>query len=76
MVPPETVALPELTAAERREARRAGHPVRWSRLDAAENVEASRAAHRGDDGPLRAMLDRLVDGAGGTGAPGPRTPAD
>jgi cell filamentation protein len=38
----------------------AGHPVRWSAMDPEENVTASRAAHEGDDGPLRAMLDKLV----------------
>ncbi|MBX6752545.1 MAG: Fic family protein [Micromonosporaceae bacterium] len=38
----------------------AGWPVDWSRLDRDENIDASIAALRGDHGPLRAMLDRLV----------------
>lgn len=42
-------------------ARDAGHPVRWALMDPAENVEASRAAHRGDTAPLRRMLDRIVE---------------
>jgi cell filamentation protein len=43
-------------------ARAAGHPVRWVAMDPDENVDASRAAHlHGDRGPLRRMLDRLVD---------------
>lgn len=41
-------------------ARDAGHPLRWSAMDPAENVAASRAAHEGDDARLRAMLDKLV----------------
>jgi cell filamentation protein, protein adenylyltransferase len=41
-------------------ARDAGHPVHWVAMDAAENNAVSKAAHEGDDGPLRAMLDRLV----------------
>lgn len=42
-------------------AREAGHPIRWSAMDPAENVAASRAAHRdSDNAPLRAMLDKLV----------------
>lgn len=38
----------------------AGHRVRWAAMDRARNVAASRAAHRGDTGPLRTMLDGLV----------------
>lgn len=39
----------------------AGHPIRWAAMDPAENVAASRAAHRDDDtAPLRALLDPLV----------------
>ncbi len=41
-------------------ARDAGHPVRWSAMDPAENVAVSRAAHEGDVARLRAMLDKLV----------------
>lgn len=41
-------------------ARDAGYPVRWAAMDAAENVAASRAAHRGDISPLRALLDKLI----------------
>lgn len=36
----------------------AGHPIDWSDLDEAENVEASEASFRGDLGPLRRLLDR------------------
>jgi fido (protein-threonine AMPylation protein) len=46
--------LPHLQAFHRR--------IRWIALDPAENVRASVAAHEGDLGPMRAMLDRLVDG--------------
>lgn len=43
-------------------ARDAGHPLHWSGMDSAVNVVASQAAHRsGDLGPLRRMLDELVD---------------
>jgi cell filamentation protein len=41
-------------------ARDAGHPLRWSAVDPAENVAASRAAHDGDNARLHAMLDKLV----------------
>lgn len=41
-------------------ARDAGHPLRWAGMDATENVAASRAAHAGDIGPLRALLDKLI----------------
>lgn len=41
-------------------ARQAGWPIDWSGLDTQENVDASVASLRGDNGPLRAMLDRLV----------------
>lgn len=37
-----------------------GHPVRWSGLDAAENVAASGAAHAGDTAPLRTLLDKIT----------------
>jgi cell filamentation protein len=42
-------------------ARDAGHPIRWVGLEAEENAIASKAAHEGDDQPLHAMLDRLVE---------------
>ncbi|MDT7575166.1 MAG: cell filamentation protein [Pseudonocardiales bacterium] len=42
-------------------ARDAGHPIRWVGLDAEENAIASKAGHEGDDQPLHAMLDRLVE---------------
>ena len=42
-------------------ARAAGHPVRWTGMDPAANVAASRAAHvDGDTAPLRALLNSLV----------------
>ena len=41
-------------------ARDAGYTVRWSAMDPAENVVASRAAHEGDVARLHAMLDKLV----------------
>ena len=37
------------------------HPIRWTAMDPAANVAASRAAHLdGDTGPLRALLDSIV----------------
>lgn len=53
-------------------ARDAGHPLRWARLDPAENTAASRAAHRGDTTPLRRMLDGLVEPARPGGTTGAR----
>lgn len=38
----------------------AGWPVDWSDMDGDENVEASVASLRGDNEPLRRMLERLV----------------
>jgi cell filamentation protein, protein adenylyltransferase len=38
----------------------AGHPIHWAAMDPAENVAASKAAHDGDNGALRTLLDRLV----------------
>jgi cell filamentation protein len=40
--------------------RDAGWEIDWSGLDPEENVTTSIAALRGDNGPLRAMLDRLI----------------
>jgi cell filamentation protein len=39
----------------------AGHHIDWVRMNPEENLTASIAAHRGDLGPLRMMLDRLID---------------
>jgi cell filamentation protein len=42
-------------------ARAAGHPIRWTAMDPAANVAASRAAHLdGHTGPLHALLDTIV----------------
>ena len=41
-------------------ARQAGWPIDWKGLDADENVEASIASLRGDNAPLRTLLDGLV----------------
>jgi cell filamentation protein len=38
----------------------AGWPIDWSGLDAEANVEASIASLRGDNAPLRTLLDDLV----------------
>lgn len=40
--------------------REAGWPVDWSTLDPAENEAASMASLRGENAPLRAMLEKLV----------------
>jgi cell filamentation protein len=40
--------------------REAGWSIQWRAIDPEENVDASVASLRGDNGPLRAMLDRLV----------------
>ena len=40
--------------------RDAGWPLHWGGLDRDENVAASVASLRGDNGPLRGMLNRLV----------------
>lgn len=59
-------------------ARDAGHVLRWAALEPAANVEASRAAHGGELGPLRTMLDGLVDRQepDPVAPPRPRQPAD
>lgn len=41
----------------------AGYRLHWSRVEAERNVEASRAATRGDTGPLRDLLAAIVDPA-------------
>jgi cell filamentation protein len=38
----------------------AGYRIEWARLEAQRNVDASRAAHRGDNQPLRAIFDELI----------------
>ncbi len=54
-------------------ARHADHRLRWSAMDPAENVVASRAALRGDNAPLRALIERLLDRSDPTStAPQPR----
>jgi fido (protein-threonine AMPylation protein) len=40
--------------------REAGWPIDWSGLDPDENESASRASLRGDNGPLRALLDATL----------------
>jgi cell filamentation protein len=58
-------------------ARHAGHQLRWAPMDPAENITASRASLRGDNTPLHAMLERLVDRPNPSStAPQPRTPLD
>ena len=42
-------------------AHKAGYHVAWERLDRERNVNASAASLRGDNGPLQAMLDNLVE---------------
>lgn len=49
----------------------AGHHIDWIRMDAARNITASASAHQGDPGPLRAMLDQLVDLPHPAGPSGP-----
>ena len=41
-------------------ARAAGYRLSWQGLDQRENIRASQAALRGDNAPLRVLLDRLV----------------
>lgn len=55
--------------------RDAGHVLRWAGLDPEVNRAASLAARAGDTGPLRAMLDPLVDHGPGR-PPSPRSPSD
>jgi cell filamentation protein len=42
-------------------AREAGHTLAWRRLDRERNIEAARASHRGDNGPLRDLLAELLE---------------
>jgi cell filamentation protein len=39
----------------------AGHHIDWIRMDPAQNIHASIAAHRGDLGPMHGMPEDLVD---------------
>ncbi|MGH3510780.1 MAG: Fic/DOC family protein [Pseudonocardiaceae bacterium] len=58
-------------------ARHAGHQLRWAAMDPVENIAASRASLRGDNTPLGALLQRLVDRPDPSStAPHPRTPLD
>lgn len=41
-------------------ARDAGHPIRWEHLERRRNIDASVAIMRGDEEPMRRMLDDLV----------------
>jgi cell filamentation protein len=56
-------------------ARDAGHPIRWAAMDPEINIVASHAAHRGDNEPLRTMLDQLVDPASPPPPDEPQHPA-
>lgn len=57
-------------------ARDAGHPILWAGMDPEFNVAASQAAHRGNNEPLRAMLNELVaDTVDARDVPGERAPA-
>jgi cell filamentation protein len=38
----------------------AGHPVDWTGLDPDSNIQASRESHRGNNEPLRKLLDGLI----------------
>jgi cell filamentation protein len=49
----------------------AGQHIAWVRMDPNCNMAASAAAHHGDLGPLRAMLDQLTDLPHPSGTPGP-----
>jgi cell filamentation protein len=52
--------------------RSAGHPILWEGMDPELNIRASQAAHRGDNGPLRQMLEQLVGPSPAAEAPGER----
>jgi len=38
-----------------------GYRLAWERMDPARNIEVSRAAHRGDERPMREMLSSLLE---------------
>jgi cell filamentation protein len=42
-------------------ARNAGSTLAWRRLERERNIEAARASHRGDNSPLRELLDELLE---------------
>jgi cell filamentation protein len=42
----------------------AGYRIDWRHLDPADNIQASQAAHRGDNRPLRRLLDELTTSVG------------
>jgi cell filamentation protein len=48
----------------------AGHHIDWIRMEPDENIAASLAGHRGELGPMRAMLSQLVDPPHPAGPPG------
>lgn len=41
--------------------RDAGYRLAWQRLDRERNIAAARASHRGDNSPLRDLLDELLE---------------
>lgn len=41
--------------------RDAGYRLAWRRLKREQNIEAARASHRGDNSPLRELLDELLE---------------
>jgi cell filamentation protein len=45
-------------------AERAGHPIDLTRIDPARWLEASRASHGGDYGPMAAEIDRILTNRG------------
>lgn len=45
-------------------ARETGRHLAWERIDAQRNIDACRAAHRGDERPLRALLSDITDQLG------------
>lgn len=53
----------------------AGYRIAWERMDSTANVSASRAALAGDNVPMRALLDRIVEPTPHTiSPPDPREP--
>jgi cell filamentation protein len=55
-------------------ARDAGYTLRWQTMDPVENIEASKAAHQGDNNRLRTMLGTLTTAK--FQPPAPRPPSD
>jgi cell filamentation protein len=56
-------------------ARDAGYRIRWAAMDPEANIVASRAAHRGDNAPLRDLLKQIVDSSDEV-PPRPRAPEE